>query len=343
MGNPYNLTFGIMPSEYISRLVQMDEIVKHFTAEPATSQSYIITGVRGSGKTVMLTELSQKFKNDGWIVIDLNPNGDMLKSMASKLYAESSLHNLFVKAQFNFSVLGVGVSFEKNPPVTDYETAIDMMLGEAAKHGKKVLVTVDEITNNGYVRQFASAFQIFIRAGHPLFFLATGLYKNVSNLQNDKTLTFLYRMPKIQTEPLNISAIRASYEKNIGLDSDKAREYAQLTKGYPYAYQVIGYLLWENGGSDDGVIADLDQYLQEYVYNKIWDELSPTERDIAGVLAKTGDAQVADVREALSMDSPEFSVYRDSMKKKGVIDTSCYGRVSLALPRFDEYVKDIYN
>ena len=47
----------------------------------------MITGVRGSGKTVMLTDISKHFKNEkDWIVIELNPDRDMLQGIAAKLY-----------------------------------------------------------------------------------------------------------------------------------------------------------------------------------------------------------------------------------------------------------------
>ena len=39
----------------------------------------------GSGKTVMMTEISQKLReNDQWIVIELNPATDLLKGLLSK-------------------------------------------------------------------------------------------------------------------------------------------------------------------------------------------------------------------------------------------------------------------
>lgn len=39
------------------------------------------------------------------------------------------------------------------------------------------------------------------------------------------------------------------------------------------------------------------------------------------------------------MKSEQFSVYRERLKRKGVIDTREYGSVSMALPRFEEFVK----
>ena len=38
------------------------------------------------------------------------------------------------------------------------------------------------------------------------------------------------------------------------------------------------------------------------------------------------------------MTSGLFSVYRDRLKRKGILDTGRYGEISFALPRFEEFV-----
>ena len=86
MQNPFTLTFGKSPLELVERPVQTKEIIDTFTAEQINQQMFIITGVHGSGKTVMMTEISQKLReNDQWIVIELNPATDLLKGLLSKL------------------------------------------------------------------------------------------------------------------------------------------------------------------------------------------------------------------------------------------------------------------
>ena len=60
--NPYNLTFGKEPVNAISRDKQINEIVDGFTADNPEFQVCMITGVRGSGKTVMMTEVSNELK-----------------------------------------------------------------------------------------------------------------------------------------------------------------------------------------------------------------------------------------------------------------------------------------
>lgn len=77
----------------------------------------MITGVWGSGKTVMLADISKHFRKDkDWIVIELNPDRDLLYSFAAKLYDQKNLKDLFIKAKLDLSVLRIGVSIEKSNP-----------------------------------------------------------------------------------------------------------------------------------------------------------------------------------------------------------------------------------
>ena len=114
-----------------------------------------------------------------------------------------------------------------------------------------------------------------------------------------------------------------------------------LTKGYPFAFQVLGYLYWENRDqkSLEDILPEYDQYLEEYVYSKIWSEMSELDKKIVFEMAVSGETKIKSIRERLNLKSEQFSVYRDRLKRKGVIDIKEYGRVSMALPRFDEFVK----
>ena len=58
--NPYTLTFGIKPKEYIERLSDTQEVLGNFLSEEPSQQIYMITGVRGSGKTVFLTTITNR-------------------------------------------------------------------------------------------------------------------------------------------------------------------------------------------------------------------------------------------------------------------------------------------
>ena len=338
--NPFTINFGKTPQQLIPRLRQTNDIIESFTADKPSTQVFMITGIRGCGKTVMMTEISNTLrKDDDWIVVEVNPERDMLSSLAANLYAIPELNKLFIKAKLDLSALGMGVSIEGAPPVTDIENALDKMLMHIGKLGKRLLVTVDEVTRNPNVKVFAASFQIFIRKEYPLFLLMTGLYENLYDLQNEKSLTFLYRAPKVFLEPLNYTAMVASYMKIFGIDREEAGEMAACTRGYSYAFQVLGYIRWNAGDKKlEDLMPEYDQYLEEYVYSKIWSELSPVDKKIVLRIAGTRETKVTVLRESLGMTTPEFSVYRDRLKKKGLINIPQYGNISLALPRFEDFV-----
>ena len=342
MSNPFTLAFGKKPVQYVSRIVQTNRIIEDYEAVPAVNQIYMVTGVRGSGKTVMMTNIAGILsKGNDWIVVELNAARDLLQSLASRLYAVPKLHECFLKAKLDFSAFGLGVTIENAAPVTDVEDMVAKMLAQIQKLGKKLLITIDEVVYSEQMKVFVSAFQIFMRQEYPIFLLMTGLYENIYELQNEKSLTFLYRAPKIILEPLNLTAVRQHYKNIFQLDEESAERMAALTRGYPFAFQVLGYLYWEYRESMtlDEILPEYDQYLEEYVYSKIWSELSEKDKEILQKLAACGEISVKNLREQLGMSSEQFSVYRERLKRKGVIDTRQYGKVSMALPRFEEFIR----
>lgn len=106
MQNPFTLTFGRSPLESVDRPVQINEIIETFTADTINQQMFIITGVRGSGKTVMMTEISHKLrKYEDWVVIELNPATDLLSAMLSKLNSDQICSGLIKSAKIDLSFL----------------------------------------------------------------------------------------------------------------------------------------------------------------------------------------------------------------------------------------------
>ena len=174
--NPFTLAFGKKPLQYVSRIVQTDQIVEDYVADPVTNQIYMVTGVRGSGKTVMMTNIAGILsERDDCIVVELNATRDLLQSLASRLYAVPKLHECFLKARLDFSAFGLGVTIENAAPVTDVEDMVAKMLDQIRKQGMRLLITIDEVVYSEQMKVFVSAFQIFMRQDYPIFLLMTGL------------------------------------------------------------------------------------------------------------------------------------------------------------------------
>jgi Cdc6-like AAA superfamily ATPase len=73
--NPFVITFGKKPIEYIFRPHQTGVILNIFLTDPITNQVYIIRGPRGSGKTVLLSNIANKLEEENqWVVISCAPS-----------------------------------------------------------------------------------------------------------------------------------------------------------------------------------------------------------------------------------------------------------------------------
>lgn len=342
--NPYTLVFGREPAQMITRIASSEEVLSEFTSERPSQQVYMITGVRGSGKTVFMTSIGAALeKHDNWIVEELNPERDLLTQLVSKLSSDNILAKIFQQAKINLSFWGFGLEVQNTAQITDIETALSRMVESLQKHGKRLLITIDEVTNTSAVREFAGAFQILLRRNLPVFLLMTGLYERIYELQNADTLTFLYRAPKLVMTPLNLSGMAYNYQKNLLISHDDAVQMAKLTKGYSYAFQVLGYLAWQHKGNYSAVIPQYRQTLEEYVYEKIWSEMSPKDREVAYAAACHKDGKISSIREQLHMDTNQFNPYRKRLIQKGILDGSQRGYVFFTLPLFEDFVMDNYS
>lgn len=344
--NPFVLNFGKVPSQYISRELIIDEITQEMFDEDAQNNCFMLTGTRGSGKTVTMTAIEKRvLESEDWIVIRLNVERNMLESLVGKLYDSREFMTKFVDANLNLSKFGIGLNLASKSPVADIESALEIMLREIKKKKKKLLVSVDEVSNTASMREFASSFQIMIREDLPIFLLMAGLYENISNLKNEKNLTFLYRTPQYEMEPLNLTLIASRYSKLFGIKREAAMDMAIITKGYPFAYQAMGKYVWEEANHEvtDMVLAKFDEALSHYVYKKMWSELSEKDRWFMSFIVKKDVMPVSELLELTKQKKNEFSQYRERLRDKGLIDVSGRGIIKLRLPRFDVFVKNEYS
>lgn len=337
--NPFVLMFGKEPYVTIPRNQVSSEIIEDFTKFMPSSQIYILIGARGAGKTVLLSDIYRSIESrEDWIAVDVNPHRDILQDMASMLYDKGKMRRLFLKGSLGISFHGLSLSIEGGVPVTSISTVVEKMLEHMSKQGKRLLITLDEVTRSEKVKEFAHDFQGFVRRGFPVYLLMTGLHENIVNLQNDKSLTFLYRAPKILLQPLDLTAIKNSYIRTLDVDEETAESLASLCKGYGFGYQLLGYLYFRRKKLDEELLEEFDYELRINAYDKIWASTSENERRIAKVLCSAEEVPVSSIIAQTGFKEKDFSVYRERLIRKGVAISKRRGFLSLALPRFDVFI-----
>lgn len=339
--NPFTLTFGRKPSEYIERYENTDTIISTFTADNPISQAYLIEGIRGSGKTVLMTSIESKLAaSQEWIVVDLNSTQDLMTDLAVRLSDSCKKIPDLRHESFSVSAAGFGFSLDRSSSFHDSVSVIQEILSSLQKKGKKVLITIDEVQHDRNMRHFASEYQLLLRKDYPVFLLMTGLYENIYAIQNDPALTFLLRAPKIRLTPLSMHQITKQYQDIFNLDFEEARGMAYLTKGYAFAFQALGMLYYEYREKLplEQILLKLDDILDDFVYQKIWEGLSGQERRIVRAMGDT-PVKVQELCISAAMTSATFSKYRERLLRRGLIVAPQHGYVALALPRFSSVAR----
>lgn len=340
--NPYVISFGRIPTQYINRSLIIDSIVETIESDIVEEQAFKLTGIRGTGKTVTLTAIEKKIReNDDWIVVGLRSNSEIVESLISNLYSAVPFITKFTDSELNLSKFGIGLNISKKSPVASLDYALKVILEEIKKKNKRVLITIDEARRTPAMLDFIQKFQILIREELPVYLIAAGLYEDIESLENAEGLTFFLRATRYDMTPLNIMSIKSDYRKTLGVDEDVAMEMAIMTKGYPFAYQALGKYMWDSEEKKitEEVLLRLDEALEEKVYKKIWSELTNRDKWFLQFVVQKDRMLASELLEITKKKHNEWSEPRRRLSEKGIIDTKTRGVISLKLPRFKEFVE----
>lgn len=225
IANPFILSFERKPKIYIKRTDLEDKLISGIESSPSTN--FVITGVRASGKTVMLTTISQYFdvQND-WMVTDLKPEDNLVTSFETKLMSAAREKGMSIKEDIHS------------------EGFINILLNEIRDRKKRILIAIDETTNSENIKRFLSYYENFLEKEYPVSLLLCGIYENVSFLEKRSPLIHLR---EIFLPPLNVRSMANAYQQTLGLSDEESLKCAKLTKGYSYAFQILGLLMSKKG------------------------------------------------------------------------------------------------
>lgn len=342
-GNPYAISFGRIPTQYISRTIAIDSIVDTLESDIIDEQAFKLTGIRGAGKTVTLTAIERKMREkDDWIVVGLRSNGKIIEDLIANLYSAVPFITTFIDANLNLSILGIGLNISNKSPVVSLDYSLKAILGEIAKNKKRLLVTIDEARKTTYMIDFIQEFQLLIREDLPIFLIAAGLYEDIESIENTEGLTFFLRASKYEMTPLNYTYIRNDYQKTLQVPFEIAEQMAFMTKGYAFAYQALGKYMWEEETKKitDDVMMKLDEALAEKVYRKIWSELAPRDKLFLKAMENKDCVSTCELLELADKKHNEWSEPRKRLADKGIIDIKTRGQIKMLLPRFGEFIKN---
>ncbi|MBO4694970.1 MAG: ATP-binding protein [Clostridia bacterium] len=336
--NPFTLMYGIPATSIISRDDALNTIQNAFLTND-NMYMFLITGIRGTGKTVLLRKAFDIFSLEkNWMAIDINPQGNIIESIANKLVSSAKSQKLLEGWSLSINLPYVTISKDQTKKIDDPEIIIQEILTKFSTHNKKLLITIDEVNNTSELKKFANFYQSLLGSKLPVYLLMTGLKENINSIINDRAMTFLSRAPKIELDPLDMPTIALEYKQIFGIEKTTAIDMAKLTNGYAFAYQVLGYLFYEDDKKilDENFLNKYDSYLWKNGYNKFWNDLTSVEKKFVIALAKAQDGTKEEIIKSFSASS--YSQYRKILLEKGLIIQLGYNHLSFVLPRFREFV-----
>lgn len=240
----------------------------------------MILGVRGSGKTALLTEIEDQAASNGWVVLSVDGVAGGLLGRVSEMIGQAArghqtpgLEEL-AGAKSKERSRGVKLGpYQAGWTETElFDPAGDMGLRErltvmakaAQRAGSAVLLTLDELhsANNDEARRLASDVQHITKKGRlPLAFVGAGLLEMKYTLMEGKKNTFFKRCHSYDVPPLTypdaLQGIRFPIEEMGGKITGTAlRSAASAVDGSPYKMQLIGHAAWKTANAPTNEVDD---------------------------------------------------------------------------------------
>lgn len=167
--NPFRPTAGATPPLLVGRDPELAEFAEAIEDGPgAPNLLTLVTGARGVGKTVMLTELGDVAKARGWVVIDDTATPGVLDRIAHAADAyRDELGRPDQPRLTGAAVTGVGSYTRELPPrpARSWRQRITQLLEVLEVRDSGLLLTIDEVhaIDRQELRQLAADVQHLIR------------------------------------------------------------------------------------------------------------------------------------------------------------------------------------
>lgn len=371
--NPFKPTAGKMPPVLIDRRDIVESFVEGLNnGAGAPGRLMLLSGQRGFGKTVMLTELARVAGDLGWVVVmDSASEGLVDRLVASLQDVGPRLDRLNIAPSVGIpglvNVSLGGVELGSRATSLTLREAIEKRLAKLPK-GKGVVLAIDEsqAASHDDLVAVATAYQQVLQdldlTGDPddekrgIALVLAALPQLTDELLNDKVLTFLRRSQQhvlAEVPPLEVrdAYVKVARQSGKRISLDVAERAADFALGYPYMVQLVGYYMWQSSHrreADEITLEDVEQgatdavkAFQDAVCAPTFDGLSMPQREfLRAMLPDLPDAtRIVDIPKRTKKSMSWANKYRASLIADQVIVADGKGLVRLAIPHMGDYLK----
>lgn len=363
--NPFTPTFGVSPPLLVGRSDLLDDFVAALEDGPgAPGRMTLYTGARGTGKTVMLNEVEDLARRQGWRVISETATEGLVNRLVREnlpaLLSEIDPDGAKTKVTGVSAPMGLGgaawatsEAHEVAPALrTQLTAACDLLAG----NGAGLLLTLDEIHHQVVpeLREVATVLQHLVREEREIAFVGAGLPSAVSAVLNDDVLTFLRRADRHSLGPVALPEVATAITEPIEhadrrIAPELAARAAEATGGYPFLIQLIGYHIWRqqprhrdvSGDDVEAGIVAARRRLGSLVHEPALADLSGVARTFLLAMAHDdGPSKMSDIASRLNVDANYASQYRLRLIASELIEPVGHGRVDFTMPYLRDYLRE---
>lgn len=381
--NPYTPNAGAQPPAVVGRddLIESFRILLARLSTGRTSQSMIITGLRGVGKTVLLGRFYRAALASNWVVIEAeiskHEDDDFRRNVAT--WVRTTLLELSPRARwsdrlvraagvlksFSLSVdhtgsLSAGIDVDAWAGLADRGdlqhdlTDLFIALGEAAQdRGRGVVLLFDEVQflNSAQLEALISALHKTVQRALPITMVSAGL-PQIAELAGDAKsyAERLFEFPAIA----NLSADESrralaepAAEEGATFEPAALDRAVEVTGGYPYFLQELGYAVWGLAEGPTITADDVDAALPLYeakldssFFRVRLDRATELQRVYLRAMAELGPEpqKAADVAQVMNRTSPQVAPTRAELISMGLLYTPQHGYAAFTVPHFDRFM-----
>lgn len=365
MNNPFRPTFGASPLVWAGRATVLTDFERAILGSAGNpDRSILISGSRGIGKTVLLTELEDIASRHGWIVLRASARERIAESLIESAIPEA-INRLSPPQRrqiTGFSVAGIGsvqTDVESRDPVPRLSTQLRELISHL--RGTGVLITIDEVQDASPddLTQVAVAYQDLVRDDLPVAVAMAGLTHGINTLLDLPGATFLRRARRYELGPLTLedaNVALADTARDGGRAFDDSQRAAEFSKGYPYLVQLVGYLSWE--AADELGLESIDAHavsaaipltlerLGVQVLQPALRDLPPRQMEYLRAMAEIEDEtglsgiSTSALAESLGRPATSLSDIRARLIERDLITSAGWGLIEFAQPYLGQYLLD---
>lgn len=285
--NPFRPGAGRVPPELAGRssvLAEFTEMLNSVAADGEGDRPWIISGLRGVGKTVLLNQCARNAVDDGWVVVKLEATGSqpLAVQLAKEIYvalrktatvsekvgrsfrgAFAVFRSFQIKVDpngtygFGFDVQAAPGKADSGQLSTDLAEMLEALGAAARAAGIGVLLAVDELQEASTTDLEALNVALH-QLGQdprpvPLVFLGAGLPSLPAVLSRASTYAermYLYRTLDLLGEEDTKDALVTPARRERVVWTDVALTIVlEASGGYPYFVQACGKHVWDVAAS----------------------------------------------------------------------------------------------